>query len=62
MAEIRIERKPRRRAGAVILLIVALLVILAVWYWQTQVTTVGSLQAAPHATVALANALIRRAA
>lgn len=42
MAEIRIERKPRRKAGPLVLIIVALIVILAVWYWQTQVTSVPS--------------------
>ena len=38
MAEIKVERKPRRKGAAIVLLVIILLVIAAVWYWQTQVT------------------------
>ena len=62
MAEIRIERKPRRKTGAIVLVVVLLLVIAAVWYWQTQVTTLpatGMGRSAVHRAVALANAPLK---
>ena len=62
MAEIRIERKSRRKGAAIVLFVIILVVIAAVWYWQTQVTVLpatGMGSSAAHATVAFANATLQ---
>ena len=62
MAEIRIERKAHRKAGAIVLFVVILVVIAAVWYWQTQVTVLpatGMGNSTARATVAFANATLQ---
>lgn len=63
MAEIRIERKPRRKGAAIALLVIILIVIAAVWYWQTQVTTLpatGMGSSTAHSMVAFANTEVQR--
>ncbi len=62
MAEIRIERKSRRKGAAIVLFVIILVVIAAVWYWQTQVTVLpatGMGSSAARATVAFANATLQ---
>lgn len=62
VTEIRIERKPRRKAAAIVLLVIILVVIAAVWYWQTQVSVLpatGMGSSAAHTTVAFANAALQ---
>ena len=62
MTEIRIERKPRRKGAAIVLFVIILLVIGAVWYWQTQVTVLpatGMGSSAARTTVAFANTALQ---
>lgn len=58
MAEIPIERKPRSKAGAIVLLLILVLVAVGAWYWWSQRSTTatpqttGSLSGAGAALVA----------